>query len=108
MISRGDFESLNGLVQSSSIETIKQNYSKLSTQQKESIATRKEDIQMSTPHLFETATPEGSDRSYVKIGIAFQIVPGLSTLLEEAKQNPNALMELTKKIQTDLIVADYQ
>lgn len=108
-ISRGDFDSLKDLVQSSSIEAIKQNYARLSDQQKQSIAVKKEDIQMRTLHLFENVSPENTDDlTYVKIGLLFQIVPGFSSLLEESKRNPNSFIELSRRLQTDLIVADYQ
>lgn len=107
IISRGDFDSLKGLVQESSIETIKKNYSRLSPQQKDLIGTKKDDIQMQTLHLFETASPS-DDVTFVKIGLLFQIVPGITEAFDEAKRNPNSHLELIKKFQNDLIVADYQ
>lgn len=105
-ISRGDFDSLKGLVRDESIETIKKNFAQLSAQQKEKIATRKEDIQMQSLHVFETVSFENA-ATYVKIGMLFQMLPGLANMWENAK-DPNALMEIAKRMQTDLIVADYQ
>lgn len=106
-ISRGDFDTIKGLVHDSSIETIKQNYSRLNAQQKALIAARKEDVQMQTLHMFEKVSPN-QDVTFVKIGILFQILPGVVDLLEEAKRNPTAHVEIFKKFQTDLLVADYQ
>ena len=105
-ISRGDFESLKGLVRDESIEIIKNNFSLLSAQQKEQIATRKEDIHLRRLHVFETVSNQNGV-TYVKIGMLFQILPGISNMWDNAK-DPNSLVEIAKRMLTDLIIADYQ
>lgn len=108
-ISRGEFDSLKGLVRDDSIEIIKKNFSLLSDQQKKQIATRKEDIHLHRLHVFETVSNQnGSNQvTYVKIGMLFHILPGIANMWENVKDS-NALMEIAKRMLTDLIVADYQ
>ena len=111
LIARGEFDSLRNLVMESSIDTIKKNYALLSAEQKSMIATNQDDIQMQTLHLFDTVSPDDAEKrgvTYVKIGMLFQIVPGIREVFDEARKKPNAHMEIIRKFQQDLIVADYQ
>lgn len=70
------------------------------------IATQKDDIQMKAFHMFETAN--APDGTYVKIGVVFQIVPGLNELLQHPLSNPQTQLEIIRKFQNDHTVAEYQ
>lgn len=109
-ISRGEFDALRGLVADNSIEVIRANYARLSSQQQSMIAAREDDIQSVMFHLFETAKShtEGSDSTFVKIGVVFQVLPGIKDLLEQTITNPQAQLELIRKLREDSMIADYR
>ena len=124
LISRNQFQRLSGLVLEDSISTIKDNFSKLTPEQKNSIEIKKDDIRFSTPYHFGTRVNEG--RTFANLSALFYYGPNTSELVKQAdvlkraqldetysEQIKQAQMdaqgfEIRNKIKKDLIVGDYR
>ena len=106
LISRGDFNSLKGLVDSDAINEIKSNYEKLDTHQKSIIGVKDlKDIQTSLATEFIT---KFDDHKLVGIGMKFYVAPGFAEEVNKNAFDPIAFQELAKKFKKSLMVADYR
>ena len=106
LIATERFEQLNGLIYDESIEEIKKNFSKLTPQQKKSIAISKDDLHYELPYDFVVNT--SNNRTFAKISLLFYYVPGSGELMEKAKFDAKLGFELNDKFRKEFIVADYR
>lgn len=106
MISKGEFNGLKGLVHDSAIEKVKQNYELLDANQKSVLAVNPSDVQVQVHYLFEEAKADSS--LFVKMGLLFYVVPGFFEAMQQAMLDPIKQMDIRRKFQDDLIVADYR
>ena len=97
---------MNGLVFDESISQIKMNFSKLSAQQKKSIAIVKGDVRFMLPYAFEV--DKFDNRTFTKISLLFYYVPESGELMERAMFDAKLGLELNQRIRKEFIVADYR
>ncbi len=105
LVSKGEFDGLNNLVTPESIEQIKSNYSKLNQEQKELIGINQADVQLQVAYNFETVE---EPRLLAKICLLFYVVPGFQEALSKVAFDPSLSLDLRKKFERDLIIADYR
>jgi hypothetical protein len=106
LIARNQFERLSGLVFDESINIIKTNFSKLTSEQQKSISIVKEDIRFLLPYDFGVSTSNG--RTFMKIFMLFYYVPDSGDLINRAKFDANLAVELNERMKNGFIIADYR
>ena len=114
MIAQNQFERLNGLVYDGSINIIKDNFSKLTSEQKNSIAIAKNDIRFCLPYYFNISNQNG--RRFAELSTLIYYVPESGELLKQAQfdaklgleLNQRIILEMYKRVRNDFIIADYR
>jgi hypothetical protein len=106
LIARNQFERLSGLVFDESINIIKTNFSKLTSEQQMSISIVKEDIRFMLPYDFDVST--SNERTFAKMSVLFYYVPDSGDLINRAKFDAKLGFELNERIKNGFIIADYR
>ena len=105
MIAQNQFERLHGLVYEGSINIIKDNFSKLTSEQKNSIAITKNDIRFCLPHYFNISNENG--RRFAELSTLIYYVPESGELIKQAQFDVKLNFELNERIKNGFIIADY-
>jgi hypothetical protein len=116
MIAEEQYDLLKPLVNENTVELIKKQMPWLSVEQKKLISINRKEIIMIEPYMFQKAADKPTGRVFVKLGIIYQVVPGLSvneTLYKAISPNNSLLTKeelLTKAIAwySNVIIADYR
>jgi hypothetical protein len=106
LIARNQFERISGLVFDESINIIKTNFSKLTSEQQKSITIVREDIRFLLPYDFGITTSNG--RTFAKMSVLFYYVPDSGDLIKRAKFDAKLGFELNERIKNGFIIADYR
>ena len=91
------------------IEDIKNNVKKLTTEQKKLIAVNKDDVQYRIMYNFEVS--QGAAKKYIRISVLFYYAPGFGEIMEKIKADPSKQFELADEIKTKVrgsLSADYK
>lgn len=106
MIAQNRFERLDGLVFEDSLKIIKENFNRLTSEQKKSIGVSKEDIRFLLPYDFDISTNNG--RTFAKLSTLFYYVPDSGDLIKRAQFDAKLGFELNERIKNGFIIADYR